>query len=203
MNSRSIAWLVGGLLGAAVVIAGLVCLRVFVAIPYRLPTASMYPTIRRNDVVWCYKLAYADPADIKRGDLVVHYAEVNGAKSVYVKRVVGLPGDHVRTAYDRVFVNGRELPHELLRQESEVNIVRETNGAVSYDIAVAKTPPRWRIPDVDATVPPGQFFMLGDNRMNSLDSRYVGSVRWDDVIGKIVFGAGSNLSKNLVPKMPF
>ena len=189
MNSRSIAWLVGSLCAALIVIGGIISLRMFVLNPYRVPTGGMSPTIRPGAVIWGYKLAYFSASDVRRTDLVFHRAKGRDGKvEVYVKRVIGIPGDRVRTAGRRVFVNDVELTQTYLKEEGSLSVYEEAQDGVRHQIALQLSPSvRQSAPDVDITVPPDSFFVLGDNRMNSLDSRYTGCIHWEDIGGKIVW----------------
>lgn len=189
MNARNAFWLVGSICAALFVVAGLVCLRIYVLNPYRVPTAGMVPTIRPGDLVWGYKLAYSVPGDVQRYDVVVHRAKLpDGRIQVYAKRVIGLPGDAIRTEGRRVFLNGAELPQEFLRTDGPFSLFNEVAGGARHQIALQlASSPASHPPDVDLMVPADSFFLLGDNRMNSFDSRYTGCVSWIDIIGKIIW----------------
>jgi signal peptidase I len=191
MNSRSAVWLVGSLCTALFIVAAVICLRVFVLNLYHVPTGGMAPTIRPGDVVWAYKLAYSKPSDVRRGDMVVHRArQVDGSVEVYVKRVIGIAGDRVRTFGREVFVNGMKLAHQHRTQEGAQSVFEEQLDSVRYLIWFQTTPrAAWSVPDREITVPAESFFLLGDNRTNSLDSRYTGCIEWSDIVGKIVWPA--------------
>ena len=155
---RSPRW---GLLAAA----GLVLLvvwpvRVFVAEPFAIPSESMAPTLRPGDRVLVEKLSYwlGSPA---RGDLVVFEAPGGGALAV--KRIVGLPGDRVAIEDGVLAVNGR------LRREPFVDYARM--DSVYFGPVV---------------VPPGDVFVLGDNRADSEDSRAYGAVPRRALIGRVL-----------------
>lgn len=170
-----------------ILVAAVVLTRLFVLNFYTVPSAAMLPAIRPGQFVWGFRLAYSKPSRVRHGEIIFHRQEVNGQKSIHVKRVIGLPGDRVRTQGDRVWVNEVELPHRTLRREPDgLLISEETSDAGKYEVAW-QTDPRLRpkLPDVDLVVPANEFFLLGDNRTNSYDSRYLGCVPWRDVRGEI------------------
>jgi signal peptidase I len=183
MKKDAIWSLAGGIGGALLVVAGLVALRVSVLNPYSVPSSSMFPTVRAGQTIWGYKLAYRKPADVHRGDLVVHRLN----QEIYVKRVVGLPGDTIRTAGEKVYVNGTLLPQRPVRMEDGLNIFTESLDGRSYEVAEKLPVPRdLPIPNVSITVPADSFFLLGDNRTNSFDSRHTGCIAWPQIIGRIL-----------------
>lgn len=120
--------------------------------------------------------------------MIVHRAKQwDGETELYAKRVIGIPGDKIRTSGSRVFVNGAALPHVQLRTENSLTICEETHEGANYLIGLQLTPaPTWSTPNVELTVPRDSFFLMGDNRMHSADSRYTGCVLWSDIVGKIV-----------------
>jgi len=137
----------------------------FIIVNARVPSGSMEGTIRTNDRIIANRLSYifADPS---RFDIVV-FPSPDRPDQLNVKRVIGLPGDTVNIINGQVFINGDELP---LRDDF-------VQGAIEGDFG-----------PVD--VPDGHFFVLGDHREDSLDSR-----RWqttpfvcgDDILGRVVF----------------
>jgi signal peptidase I len=163
---------------------------------YVIPTGSMENTILIGDHVLVDKLAYADPGaigkgllpyrDVQRGDIIVFRYPVDG-KTPYVKRVIGMPGDRIHMEDRQVVRNGRRLrepytqhiaiwpdsyrdnfpqspPAGLLERGREMLAKHEQNGEI--------------------VVPANAFFALGDNRDNSLDSRFWGFVPRENLIGK-------------------
>ncbi|MBA4370789.1 MAG: signal peptidase I [Coriobacteriaceae bacterium] len=122
---------------------------------------SMYPTLDAQDRVLVTR-TYTQP---RRGDIVVVVIRTDQGPLTIVKRVVGLPGDRVQTRGDKATVNGRP-----------------ENYPFPLTLAISDE----QQPVVDTTVPAGTVFVLGDNRAVSEDSRFVGPVRLDDVIGKAV-----------------
>lgn len=134
----------------------------FVAQNTKVSGHSMESTLSDGDYLVINKLIYrfAKPA---RGDIIVF--PHNGDKSeIFIKRVIGLPGDTIELKHGYVYVNGVEL------QENYIDEKNETIGNIEYPFTVSE----------------GQYYVMGDNRNNSFDSRYVevGTVPLEQIIGK-------------------
>lgn len=188
-----------------------------------VPTGSMQPTILPGDVVFINKLAYdlrvpftfarvacwSDPA---RGDIVVCFSPADGTR--LVKRVIGLPGDTVEVRNDVLFLNGTRqdyatLPEEITRNLADAEratstFARETltRATGTRPHAVMTQPGRPALRSFGpVTVPPGSYFMMGDHRSNSHDSRFFGCVARREIIGeaKAVVVSG-DLDRRLRPR---
>jgi signal peptidase I len=129
---------------------------------FTVSSASMLPTLRPREALLVDRLAYRRHAP-HRGDIVV-FRFPRAERREFVKRVIGLPGDVVEEQGGRVYVNGK-----LLEQEDTPDSGQEVGPDVTL---------------VPHRIPPGQLFVLGDNRAASLDSRYWGAVDIDNVVGK-------------------
>lgn len=167
-----------------------------------VPTGSMKPTILEGDRVWVNKLAYdlkvpfttwhlAEWAAPQRGDVVVFFSPADGQR--LVKRVIGLPGDTVELRENRLFLNGRAVDYAAL-EASTINAVPAAQQ-VQHDFASERLPERGhpvmatralpaRRSFGPTTVTAEHYFMLGDNRDNSLDSRYFGPVPRRNIVGQ-------------------
>jgi signal peptidase I len=167
-----------------------------------VPTGSMKPSILEGDRVWVNKLAYdlkvpfttwhlAEWGDPQRGEVVVFFSPANGMRMV--KRVIGLPGDTVELRNNRLFLNGSAVDYAAL-DAAAVNAIPTTQQP-HHDFAREQLPERphpvMATPTLPAqrsfgpvTVPAGHYFMLGDNRDNSLDSRYFGAVPREKIVGR-------------------
>jgi signal peptidase I len=187
-------------------------LRSFLFEPFQIPTGSMIPTLNIGDFIVVNKFAYGlrlpitgtkilGVSDPKRGDVMVFIPPHD--PNYFIKRVIGLPGDHVRYADNIVYVNNEPLPQDegVILQDEGVKLSLETIGGLTHSIHTA-TPPRftrnydwvdsentrrpgWLQPE-GMVVPEGHYFMMGDNRDNSLDSRYWGPASETKIVGKAV-----------------
>lgn len=176
-------------------------LRSFLFEPFQIPTGSMIPTLNVGDFIVVNKFAYGlrlpvtgtkilDVSDPKRGDVMVFVPPHD--PNYFIKRVIGLPGDHVRYANNVIYVNGEPMPQDegTLLQEEGVRYSHETIGGISHGIWIAASQRfnrsyDWLKPE-GMVVPEGQYFMMGDNRDNSLDSRYWGPASEAKIVGKAV-----------------
>jgi signal peptidase I len=180
-----------------------------------VPTGSMKPTIQEGDRVVVNKLAYDLKVpfttinivkwdDPERGDIVVLFSPVDGTR--LVKRVVAIPGDKVEMRDNQLFVNGRIAKQSPIGMGSTedagpVSILDE--DLYGHNHKVMLTP---EIPAVRSfgpvTVPEGNYFVLGDNRDNSNDSRFIGFIERRRIVGKAVAVAFSlDRSHYFVPRM--
>jgi signal peptidase I len=121
----------------------------------------MEPRIDSDEYVLINALAYRLGGTPRRGDIVAFRHE-RSAPSVYLKRLIGLPGDRIEIRRGTVYVDGVELAEPYVR-------FRDSRSAAPV------------------TVPPGAYYVLGDNRANSDDSRFWGFVPGQDVVGRAVF----------------
>ena len=149
-----------------------------------VPSGSMLPNLTVGSTVPVKLNAYQKISDVQRGDIIVHTRTDRGRRVDSLKRVVGLPGDVIVAIGTTLKINGRALPHKLVRKVGKVSVYTETNGAASYAVQYGdNTAPA---PAFRGVVPAGQLFCLGDNRDNAYDSRYLGGVFFGEVIGKKV-----------------
>lgn len=128
---------------------------------------SMVPTLHDNDRLILNKVAAID-----RFDIVVFNAPDDPGKQ-YIKRVIGLPGDTVEVRDDVLFVNGEEVPEEYL-QTDYFTLDESDNFTNDFNLAI--------LTGIEK-VPEGHYFLLGDNRINSKDSRFFGFVEESAIIG--------------------
>jgi signal peptidase I len=167
-----------------------------------VPTGSMKPSIIEGDRIFVNKLAYdlkvpftlwrvarwAEPA---RGDVVVFFEPVHEQR--YVKRVIGRPGDAIELRGNRLIVNGHAVEYEPRGSEDGRILIDEDLDGRTH--AVMLTPGLASQSDFGpVTVPEGQFFLMGDNRDQSFDSRYFGFIDRDRIVGRatrIIFSVDS------------
>ena len=169
----------------------------FVMQPFRIPSASMEPTLFVGDFGLADKQSFAPdgrlgrllpPSRIQRGDLVVFHYPVDPHRFL-VKRMVGLPGDRIRLRGGRVWINGQPLAEPYAFYSSsppnafrdEFPTVRETRPALRWPWA-GRLQQATR--NDELIVPDGQYFVLGDNRNDSEDSRFWGFVPRSAIVGR-------------------
>lgn len=170
-------------------------LRSFIVEPFQIPSGSMKPTLKIGDFILVSKWHYGfrlpvigtkilPMNDPQRGDVVVFkYPKDPGVN--YIKRVVGLPGDRVTYQDKTIYINGQPQTQVLLEQLPPQNprllLIDEMLGDVNHqiyrDIAPPRRPAEWVVPE-------GQYFVMGDNRDNSNDSRFWGFVPDELLVGK-------------------
>lgn len=130
--------------------------------PYRVQMGSMQPTLHNNDLIMVNKIVYRiNPP--KRGDIVVFNPPGNTSNIHYIKRVIGLPGESIEVKNGKVFINQTELIEPYLSQI-------DTPGMVG-----------------PVVLGENEFFVLGDHRNNSMDSRDFGAITKDHIHGKTMF----------------
>ena len=166
-----------------------------------IPSGSMRPTLLEGDVVLVNRLAYdlklpltdivlLPLAEPQRGDVVTLSSPAGGTR--LIKRIVGLPGDRIAMHDEVLVLNGRPLAYRDSRTQGEaltsgwvVDAVRATEDLDGHPHAVQFLPGlQARRNFAEVTVPPGQYFLLGDNRDNSEDSRFIGTVPREKLIGR-------------------
>jgi signal peptidase I len=188
--------------------------------PFSIPSGSMRPTLLEGDYLfvtkWAYgysrhSLPFSPPifsgriwaAEPERGDVVVFKFPPNPSLD-YIKRVIGLPGDRIQMKEGQLYINGTAVPREKVGQidnpditevDRPVDVYKETlpNG-VSYD-TLDLTPSSIGDNTREFVVPEGHYFMMGDNRDNSTDSRFsVGFVPAENLVGRanIIFFSIAN-----------
>ena len=201
-------------------VAGTVAIAVFVvtflAQAFTIPSESMEQTLLIGDYLLVDKLCYGSGGlwsrllpyrKIRRGDVVVFHYPVNPAQD-FVKRVVGVPGDRVRLINKRVFVNG--VPQD----EAYVQFITKLRNPYRDDFPRTDSPDygvdaRWwkqmpkLVEDHQLIVPEDHYFVLGDNRDDSQDSRYWGFVPRENIIGRplVIYWSSGN-SDNDLPGSP-
>jgi len=167
-------------------------LRSFIVEPFQIPSASMVPTLQIGDYILVNKYTYGLRLPVvrtkvlainepQRGDVMVFFPP-HMNDTYFIKRVVGLPGDLVEYRNKRLFVNGEAVEIEPLPGgDPRYSAGRETLGAINHEIQVDKFRPA---KDFSSVVKPGHYFMMGDNRDISSDSRIWGQVPERDIVGK-------------------
>jgi signal peptidase I len=173
---RSSRWLREAIIVVVVAVLVAVLLRTFVVQTFFIPSGSMEPTLQVGDRILVNKLSY-HLHGVGRGDIVVFSrppAENCGGPEVndLVKRVVGLPGETLSLSGGHVYVDGRALDESWL-PASEQGVTRPGPGGTLYSLQHAYK------------VPADDYFVMGDNRTDSCDSRYWGPIPKSLIVGKV------------------
>jgi signal peptidase I len=178
-------------------------LMTFTVQPIRIPSASMEPTLLVGDFLLLDKASVSPrpglllpPAGIHRGDVIVFHDPIEDPSVHLVKRVIGLPGDRLHLRDGVVFLNGQPLreSYAVYRRNPASGLARDDfrDDFPALRTMDARVDPAWwvrlrgLVHDGDITVPPDSYFVLGDNRNDSEDSRYWGFVPRPAIVGKPV-----------------
>ena len=191
------------------VLAVVLVLRSFLVEPFQIPSASMVPTLRQGDFILVNKFSYGirlpvigtkilEVGQPQRGDVMVFFPPND--KRYFIKRVIGLPGDQITYKDKVLYINGQAVPQTLTAELPPFNprerILREDLAGHVHDVrhdllalGAAAQFDATLIPgaspgDFSVTVLPGHYFMMGDNRDNSQDSRFWGQMPERNIVGK-------------------
>jgi signal peptidase I len=211
-------WWLDWTAGLFPVIVVVFLLRSFLFEPFKIPSGSMIPTLRINDLILVNKFHYGvrlpvintkvlDNHSPERGDVMVFRYPPKPSLD-YIKRVVGVPGDEVAYLNKKLTINGKPLPKAPLADFFDDETLRyakqfeEVIGGKKHRLLNDDERPafiagaddfqfkqncRYSSEGVVCKVPEGHYFMMGDNRDNSLDSRYWGFVPEKNIVGKAFF----------------
>lgn len=182
-------------------------IRSFLIQPYRVPTGSLQPTVAPGDFLVVNQFAYGlrfpignnkffSVGEPKRGDIALFYYPVD-SKVVFVKRVIGLPGDHIEFHHKVLYINGKKMPQTNLgnaiddepadegnpEQHIPVELKEENLEGIKHKIYMVDANTSLGA-DFSVDVPAGNYFMMGDNRDYSSDSRVWGFVPESNLIGR-------------------
>lgn len=174
--------------------------RSFAYEPFRIPSGSLKPTLLIGDFILVNKFAYGLRLPVfhnkivsinepKRGDIVVFREPPTESRDL-IKRVIGVPGDHITYKNKILSINGQEIPQQFEKYD-----VDQSEGSDTWQVAqkhenlLGVKHDIYQIPardndDFDVIVPKGSYFMMGDNRDDSADSRYWGFLPEKNIIGK-------------------
>ncbi len=161
-----------------------------------IPTGSMEDTLLIGDHLLVDKMAYAPPGPVskyvlpyehvKRGDIIVFRYPID-IRQTFVKRCMGVPGDHIKLVNKQVYLNGKKLNEPYVYHKTEYIEAYRDNFPSEPDVHVyepAQDMLDHHVVNGEVVVPPDSFFAMGDNRDSSLDSRYWGFVPRENIIGK-------------------
>jgi len=205
------------------VLLAVMLLRSFLYEPFRIPSGSMMPTLLVGDFILVNKYEYGvrlpvvhtqltDGEDLQRGDVVVFRFPEDQSLD-FIKRVVGLPGDHISYYNRRLMINGKPLPVEFKETYAGQGSTRDNMAGAKVFLEKLGDKEHLMMTDDkvkfsangELIVPEGQYFVMGDNRDHSNDSRFWGFVPEQNLVGKAVFiwlhwdwrtgGSGLDLSR--------
>lgn len=182
------------------VILVVILIRSFVVEPFRIPSGSMIPTLHVGDFILVNKFAYGlrlpilhtkilSVGEPKLGQVVVFRYPLNPSID-YIKRIAGLPGDHIAYINKQLYINGKlirryhKVPYLYAEQNGrflEAYRYTEKLGHIKFHIILI---PGLTQPPMHFVVPPHEYFVLGDNRDLSDDSRYWGYVPQRNLVGR-------------------
>ena len=166
-------------------------IRSFIIEPFRIPSGSMIPTLIVGDFILVNKFKYGLKLPLTNqllinnkhptyGDIIVFQYPLD-KKINYIKRVVALPGDKIDYVNKIIYINGKEIKQTYEEKKQDIRFVNENNFGKEYKISLNKNLPTQNF---SYSVPNNSYFVFGDNRDNSNDSRYWGPVPQENIIGE-------------------
>jgi len=184
-------WLIENSKGFFPVLALVLVLRSFLVEPFQIPSGSMEPTLIKGDFILVNKFSYGfrlpvlgtkviEMSNPERGDVMVFIPPHD--PRYFIKRVVGLPGDRIQYRNKRLTINGKLVDEKLIGRypsnAPKVSVYQEHDYPIQqYNGIPSRGDGEWLVPQ-------GHYFMMGDNRDNSGDSRFWGFVPDENIVGK-------------------
>lgn len=174
--------------------------RTFAYEPFRIPSGSLKPTLLVGDFILVNKFDYGlrlpvihtkifSIGEPKRGDIVV-FRGIPPETRDLIKRVIGIPGDHISYKSKVLYINGKEIPQQFKKYDTDQDeglypwqVIQKQENLLGVAHDIYQTPNREN-DDFDVVVPQGSYFMMGDNRDDSADSRSWGFLPDKNIIGK-------------------
>ncbi|ARI79194.1 signal peptidase I [Halobacillus mangrovi] len=169
MKKQWLDWIKAFVIAAVLAIV----VRVFLFAPVVVEGPSMLPTLHSSDHLIVSKINYTLGSPERFEVVVFHATE----KKDYIKRVIGLPGDHVEYKNDKLYINGQEMAEPFLKDEKEHV---DSGQMLTDDFTIEELPGGYE------EVPENHFLVLGDNRTNSTDSRMLGVIPADQIVGEAI-----------------
>ncbi len=166
-NTKSEVYSWGKSIVFAIIVA-FIC-RQFIFTPSTVQGESMQPTLEDENRVILTKTS-----EIQHFDMIVFNAPDSDER--YIKRVIGLPGDFIEVKDDVLYINGKAYEEPYLDENKDVNLLDK----LTYDFTLEEV-------TGESTVPENSLFVMGDNRLNSKDSRIFGCISRDSIIGEVKF----------------
>jgi signal peptidase I len=178
-------------------------LRSFLYEPFRIPSGSLEPTLLQGDFILVNKYDYGvrlpvlhkvirPGSEPQRGDIIVFRWPPNPSFD-FIKRVIGVPGDKISYINKELYINGNKIPQNFLANVTvnddggePVHAIEKTEDLLGVKHHIYIDPGKTGRDYQDVIVPPGMYFVMGDNRDDSADSRFWGFVSDKDIVGKAV-----------------
>ncbi|WP_369900704.1 signal peptidase I [Bacillus manliponensis] len=167
------AWKKEGLAWVKIIFVGVILavfFRTFFFSTYIVEGKSMMPTLQDGNMLVVNKVSY-QVSDLRRLDVIVFHANGNDD---YVKRVIGLPGEHIAYRDDKLYINGKAVAEPYLEEYKKAMNGHLLTGDFTLEEVTG-----------EEVIPDGYIFVLGDNRLGSWDSRHFGFVKIDEIVGKV------------------
>jgi signal peptidase I len=219
VSTHGVSSLGSDLVGSLQSLMGTIVIAVFVITfivqAFQIPSESMENTLLVGDYLLVNKLCYGDKGlaghlmpyeKIKRGDIIVFHYPVD-PKQHFVKRVIGMPGDRLRMVNKQVWINGVPVTEPYVRHiDPSLSIFRDDFPRVDLPVIVGMEGNWWLemkklVEDGQLIVPQGHYFVMGDNRDDSQDSRYWGFVPKENIIGRplVIYWSVEDWDRNSSP----
>lgn len=178
-------------------------LRSFLFEPFRIPSGSLEPTLLTGDFILVNKYSYGIRLPIihskiinyhepKRGDIMIFRWPPNPSFN-FIKRIIGVPGDHISYVDKTLTINGKTVPQTFLEKVTMIgegggsqSVIKKEEDLLGIKHQIYIDPEKSSRNFHDIVVPDGMYFMMGDNRDDSADSRYWGFVPQENIVGKAV-----------------
>ena len=168
---------------AVVALSIFVVVYLFLVQPHEIKGGSMEPTFNNNEYILTDKISYRFK-EPKRGDVVIFKAPKNPDVD-YIKRIIGLPGERIKIQNGAIYINGKKLSEPYIRDITSL------------------TSTQYLQEGVETTVPEGYFFVMGDNRTGSMDSREFGPIAENVIIGHAILRYWPLPALGLVPSVSY
>lgn len=153
---------------------------------HTIPQDEMFPSIPAGSLVVAYEWSYSNADEVERGDVVILEAENDGETYDFIGRVIGLPGEPIAVEGGALSVDGQLVEREPLGSRKDCDLYRERFESASYVIAMCDV--FADSDEFDVTLEDGEFFVMGDNRLQAMDSRELGPISFEQIQAKVVTG---------------
>ncbi|MGV3042648.1 signal peptidase I [Staphylococcus rostri] len=169
MRKETMEWIIS--IGLALIVVGF--LYTFIIKPYNVQGDSMYPTLKDGDRLIVNKIGKT-LGHLDNGNVIVFHADESND---YVKRIIGKPGDHVEYKNDQLYLNGKKIDEPYLAYNLKHKTYDEITGPLNSQ--------KLQGSDGKYQIPEDKYLVLGDNREVSKDSRTIGLIDKDQIVGKV------------------